>query len=364
MASNPNNTAGSAFVLQPLPPGRDLETTAVLRQAASAHRYLAELKGVALTIPNHNILIQTLPLMEAKDSSAIENIITTHDELYREGLFDEFIQSGAAKEVQKYAQAMRTGFERIKTSGLLTNALVIELQAMIEGNNAGFRKLPGTALKNDATGETVYVPPQDPETIIVLMGNLERFINDNDFSPLDPLVKMALIHYQFESIHPFYDGNGRTGRILNILYLVNQGLLNLPVLYLSRYIIRSKGEYYRLLQDVRDRSGWEDWILYLLKGVEETSRDTIERINRIRNLMQEYKTRIRSQFRFYSQDLLNNLFCHPYTKIEFLERDLDVSRQTAAKYLDSLVTGGFLEKAKIGVQNFYINQPLFRIFTE
>ncbi|KAF0178658.1 MAG: filamentation induced by cAMP protein fic [Nitrospirae bacterium] len=350
------------FILQELPPTVDLETKPVMRQAAQAHRFLAELKGVSKTIPNQSILINTLPLLEAKDSSAIENIITTHDELYKEDLFGEFIQNAAAKEVRDYSVALRHGFESVKHSGLLTNNLLLDMHKVIENNSAGFRKLPGTKLKNDLTGETVYVPPQNTDDVARLMANLERFINDDEMSPLDPLVKMAIIHHQFESIHPFYDGNGRAGRIINILYLVQKGLLDIPVLYLSRYIIKTKGEYYRLLQTVRDEGAWEEWLLYMLRGIEDTSKNTVALINAIRDLMQDYKNRIRSDFKFYSQDLLNNLFSHPYTKIEFIERDLGVTRQTAAKYLDELADSGLLVKEKIGRYNFYINKPLFDMF--
>jgi len=218
------------FVLSELPPNLELETKAVLKQTASAYRYLSELKGISKTIPNQGILINTLPLLEAKDSSAIENIITTHDELYKEGLFSDFYNNSAAKEVQNYSEALKTGFEKIKSFGLLTNNIIIEIQNIIEKNNAGFRKLPGTDLRNLHTGKLIYTPPQNNEDIVRLMSNLERFINNDQISDLDILVKMAVIHYQFESIHPFYDGNGRTGRIINILFLVLKGLLDIPVL--------------------------------------------------------------------------------------------------------------------------------------
>jgi Fic family protein len=353
------------FVLPELPPRVDLETKATLKQAAKAHRYLAELKGVAKTIPNQGILINTLPLLEAKDSSAIENIITTHDELYKEDLFENFVQSSAAKEVQSYAGAIRSGYQSVLERRMLTNNQILEIQALIEHNRAGFRKLPGTALVNDRTGETVYTPPQNGDDIIRLMGNLEKVINEEAFFPIDPLIKIAVIHYQFESIHPFYDGNGRTGRIINILYMILNGLLDIPVLYLSRYIIRTKDEYYRLLQAVRDSEDWEAWILYMLRGVEVTSQDTIRIIGAIRSLMKDYKTVIRDKHpKLYSQDLLNDLFRHPYTKIEFLERDLSITRQTAAKYLDELADAGLLKKEKIGKYNFYVNEPLFSLFLD
>ena len=344
-----------------LPLSVDLETKVLLKQLALAHRRLGELKGVSKTIPNQTILINTLPLLEAKDSSAIENIITTHDEVFREGLFESYVQNANAKEVQNYSLALRFGYEKIKTKGVLSNNLILEIQSQIEANRAGYRKLPGTQLKNDQTGEVIYTPPQNENEIIQLMSNLEKFINDDTISDLDPLVKMAIIHHQFESIHPFYDGNGRTGRIINILYMVHKGLLDIPVLYLSHYIIKNKMEYYRLLQDVREMENWEDWIIFLLKGVEETALQTIELVENIHELMKQFKIKIRNNFKFYSQELLNTLFYHPYTKIEFLEKDLKLSRQTASKYLEELSGEGLLQKEKIGKSNFYINQSLFEL---
>ncbi len=346
-----------------LPLQIDLETKQVLKSATTANRYLAELKGISETIPNQAILINTLSLQEAKVSSEIENIVTTHDEMYKAELYSGFATSSAAKEVQNYAKALRTGFGLVKKHRLLTCNYILEIQEILEGNSAGFRKLPGTDLKNKQTGETVYVPPQDNATIVSLMQNLEAYINDDTFSDLDPLIKMAVIHHQFESIHPFYDGNGRTGRIINVLYLVLKGLIDIPILYLSQYITETKSEYYRLLQSVRDTNEWEGWILYILKGIEITSRQTILMIQKIKELMQRYKHEIRKNFKFYSQDLLNNLFRHPYTKIEFLEQDLQVSRLTATKYLDQLAENGYLEKKKIWRTNYYINRPLFELLS-
>jgi Fic family protein len=334
----------------------------ILKKLATASRNLAELKGVAASIPNQGILINTLGLQEAKDSSAIENIVTTHDELFREVAFPEASSSAAAKEVSHYRQALRTGFEDVVKSGLLTNNHILQIQAELEQNSAGFRKLPGTALKA-GDGRTVYTPPQDPATIVALMSDLERFINDDSVFDADPLIKMALIHHQFESIHPFYDGNGRTGRMLNVLYLVKQKLLDIPVLYLSRHIVRTKADYYRLLQAVRDGNLWEDWVLYMLEAVEQTAAAGIETIQSIKKLLFDYKHRIRAAHKFYSQDLINNLFSHPYTKIEFVQAELRVSRLTATRYLDLLVEGGLLEKTKIGRSNYYINRPLYRVLT-
>jgi cell filamentation protein, protein adenylyltransferase len=350
-------------MLKKLPIKNDIETKNVLRKLASTHRALAELKGVVATIPNESILINTLGLQEAKDSSAIENIITTHDDIYKAGLKIEGFKSLNAKEVQNYISALKTGFSLISEKKILTNNDIIKIQSELEKNRAGFRKLPGTALINSGTGKTVYTPPQEYSEIMDLMSNLERFINDDTMSDFDPLVKMAIIHYQFESIHPFYDGNGRTGRIINVLYLVMKGLLNLPVLYLSKYLILNKGDYYKLLQEVRDTDNWENWLLFMLNGVEQISIETIQLIEKIRELIFEFKHLLRDKYKFYSQDLLNNLFNHPYTKIEFIVRDLGISRITAAKYLNALVKDGLLTKQKLGPGNYYINERLMNLLT-
>ncbi len=339
---------------------RRFETPAILRQLAASSRKLAELKGIAAAIPDQGILINTLGLQEAKDSSEIENIITTHDELFKDDVLPEAFANPAAKEVLRYRQALRVGFEQVRTTGLITANHVVAIQSELERNNAGFRKLPGTALK-DGAGRVVYMQPQDPAEIVDLMRGLERFINDPDAFDADPLIKMALIHHQFESIHPFYDGNGRTGRILNVLYLVKEGLLDIPVLYLSSHIVRTKSDYYRLLQTVRDQDTWEAWVLYLLEAVEQTAGQAIVTVNAIKAALGDYKHRIRAGYKFYSQDLINNLFTHPYTKIDFVQRDLQVSRLTATKYLDALVEGGFVAKQKMGRSNYYVNLALTSI---
>lgn len=349
--------------LSELPLNIDLETIKVLKSLPSAHAALAELKGIASTIPNQNILINTLGLQEAKDSSAIENIITTHDDLYKSELNLNKFNSLNSKEVQNYISALKRGFELSSKSGLLTHKIILQIQEVLEDNQAGYRKLPGTALKNAATGETIYTPPQDYDEIVRLMSNLEKYINDSEMSNVDPLIKMAIIHFQFESIHPFYDGNGRTGRIINILYLVIAKLQNLPILYLSSYIIKHKSHYYKYLQKVRDEDLWEDWILFMIKGVEETARETIELIIKIKELMLEYKQLLRDNYKFYSQDLLNNLFKHPYTKIEFVVQDLGVSRLTAANYLNKLAEDNVLKKEKLGTSNYYVNEKLFKLLT-
>ncbi len=349
--------------LKKLPFKQDVESKRVLKKLASAHRALAELKGVVSSIPNENILINTLGLQEAKDSSAIENIITTHDDIFKAGLNLEGLKSLNAKEVQNYISALKKGFGLITKNKILTNNDIIAIQSELEKNNAGFRKVPGTTLKNATTGKIVYMPPQDYNTIQDLMTNLELYINDSTMSEFDTLVKMAIIHYQFESIHPFYDGNGRTGRIINVLYLVMNDLLNLPVLYLSRYIIEHKADYYKLLQEVRETDNWENWVLYILDGVEQISKETIVLIGKIKDLIYEHKNLLRNNYKFYSQDLLNNLFKHPYTKIEFIENDLGVSRITASKYLNLLAKDNVLKKEKLGTGNYYVNEKLIQILT-
>lgn len=339
------------------------DAPAILKKLASSSRRLAELKGVAASIPNQGILINTLGLQEAKDSSEIENIVTTHDELFKDDVDPDAFANPAAKEVLRYRQALRVGFERVRSTGLLTANHIIEIQRELERNNAGFRRLPGTALK-DGAGRTVYTPPQESGEIVALMRGLERFMNEPDALGVDPLIKMALIHHQFESIHPFYDGNGRTGRIVNVLYLVKEGLLDIPVLYLSKHIVQTKADYYRLLQSVRDADAWEDWVLYMLQAVEVTAQQTIRTVQAIKQALMDYKHRIRATHKFYSQDLINNLFVHPYTKIDFLQRDLGVSRLTATKYLDALAASGFLQKQKVGRSNYYVNLALNQILLD
>jgi Fic family protein len=345
-----------------LPAIGDIETKAVLKKVALAHKALAELKGVAASMPNQSILINTLSLQEAKDSSEIENIITTHDALFSSNSLSRQFVTLAAKEVHNYATALREGFQRVKKTGLLTLNDILSVQAGIESNNAGFRKLPGTALKNDATGEVIYQPPQHPDEIVALMTNLEAFINTPEMADWDPLVKMAVIHHQFESIHPFYDGNGRTGRVINILYLVQQGLLDTPVLYLSRFVNQNKQDYYRLLQSVRDDGNWEPWLQFMLDGIEQTAGQTTRLVLQIKVLMQQVKQQLRTELpKIYSQDLINHLFRHPYTKNEFLTAELSVHRNTASKYLDELVRIGLLSKHKRAKENYYLNDALYEL---
>jgi len=351
--------------LKMLPFDMDFETIPVMRTLVEASRLLAEVKGQAKTIPNEEILINTLVLQEAKDSSAIENIVTTHDEILKAGI-DLKVEDLAAKEIQNYITALKYGYTRVKELGIISNNIIIGIQEKLEKKKAGFRKVPGTVLKN-SQGKTVYEPPQDHNEIVQLMNNLEKYLNDKEIQNIDPLIKMSIIHFQFESIHPFYDGNGRTGRIVNLLYLVNEGLLDLPILYLSRYIIQNKADYYFHLQNVRESesrqlsSTWENWIMYMLNAVIETSRTTIGLINSIKNLISEFSEIISEKTSFYNTDLINTLFKHPYTKIAFLEEDLGIHRQTASAYLNELCELGFLEKRKIGRSFYFINTKLLKI---
>lgn len=356
-----------SYQIPQLPLSYDFETKAVLKQVSETNRRLAELKGIAQTIPNENILINTLVLQEALDSSAIENIVTTSDDLYKAELDLGGEINAAAKEVLRYREAMYVGFNRVRAKKILSLNDIIAIQRELERNNAGFRKVPGTVLKSSG-GNVVYTPPQDSTEIEQLMSNLQQYINDSDRHPVDPLIKLPIIHHQFESIHPFYDGNGRTGRILIILYLIINELLDWPILYLSRYITHNKSEYYRLIQCIRDKNSdnfteWEQWILFILKGIEVTALQTIELVKQIAQLMAEYKNILRPLFKQqYKHELLNNLFFHPYTKIEYMQKDVMVQRKTATKYLDKMVVAGLLQKVKFGRSNYYINTKLMELF--
>lgn len=357
------------YPFTPLEQLGDIESKAVLKATAKAHQALGELKGLAVTMPNQYLLLATLSLQEAKESSEIENIVTTQDDLYRSHYQSQQFLSTSAKEVHNYAKALETGFTTVKQTGLVTNNTIIDIQRIIENNNAGFRTQGGTQLINEKNSEVVYTPPQTGQHIIDLMSSLENFINNDELSDYDDLVKMALIHHQFESIHPFYDGNGRTGRILNILYLSKQKLLGAPILYLSRYLNRNKAQYYALLQEVRDNhakaENWEPWLLFMLKALQITSQDTLKTIQGLIALMQTYKHTIKAKLpKIYSHELINNLFTHPYTKVEFLTQDLNIHRNTASKYLNQLVDIGLLTKHKLGKDNYYLNNELYALLSD
>lgn len=347
------------FIPNNLPLDIDIETKAILKKSILANKALAKLNGVAKIIPNQAILINSLILQEAKDSSEIENIITTHDELYQSSLDISNI-SHATKEVQSYSRALLKGFDLVKDNSLLLTRHIVDIQQELEGNVAGIRKQAGTVLKNLSSGEVIHTPPQEETTIRKLLDNLEQYINTND--GIDPLIKMAIIHYQFETIHPFYDGNGRTGRIINILYLVLNELLDLPILYLSSYIIKHKADYYRLLQEVRTKGSWEEWIIYMLEGIEQTATKQVQLINDIKELMDNTKEKLKSELpKIYSKDLLEVLFIHPYTKIDMIVDKLEVTRKTASLYLNQLEEIGLMNGVKLGKSKFFVNIKLFEL---
>ncbi len=354
------------YRIPPLPPPAELETPSILKAAALAHRHLAELKGRAISVPNPEILIDTLTLQEARASCEIENIVTTHDDLYRAVAFPDSSWNPATKEVTRYRSAVKLGFHQLQQNDhRLTNDLMVAVYRTVKSRKDGYRVRPGTVISNTFTGEVVHVPPQDPEEVQRRMDELTRFANDDSLSGLDPLIKMAVIHHQFESIHPFEDGNGRVGRILNVLYLVRCNLIETPILYLSGAITRSKPQYYRLLRAVQQEGVWEDWVTYMLGVVADTSRDTLQLVEKIRSLMTEYKDTIRSKLpRIYSHELLNALFRHPYTRIKTIQGDVRVSRPTAARYLMLLTEEGLLSKRRAGRADYYVNTRLVELFQE
>lgn len=348
-------------MLEKLPLKMDLETKEVLKQLSKTSRALAELKGIANTMPNQNILINAIMINEAKSSSSIENIVTTHDEIYK-AMVKTNDSTPAAKEVVDYRSAIWEGYNLIKEYEFLNINIIIKIQEKLEHNNAGIRRVPGTVIKNNVTGEIVYTPPQSKEEIMDYLQNLENYINQD--SDIDPLIKLAIIHYQFESIHPFYDGNGRTGRIINILYLVLKDMLDTPILYLSKYIINNKKEYYNLFQSTRNTNNFESWIIYILKGIEQTAGETINIINKIRDEMYLMKQELRSKTKIYSKELLEALFYEFYTKIPYIAKILNVSEKTAQKYLDMLVDLNFLTSEKVGRERIYKNERLFQIIKD
>lgn len=347
-----------------LPPANEkIETIAVLRQVAKSAIALAELKGLSQILPNPSILLNAVILKEARVSSEIENVITTHDKLYQALSASSTQVDHATKEVLRYREAMLAGFSMLQKRGFLNTNMIIAIQEILEENKAGLRKLPGTSLKNAVTGTVIYTPPDDRDTIVRLMKNLEDYINQED--EVSPLIKLAVQHYQFESIHPFYDGNGRTGRIINVLYLCLHNLLGSPVLYLSDYIIRYKSDYYRLLGEVKNKDNWQEWILFILKGVEEISRETILQIEAISKLFVATQDMIKNKAgNLYNKELLELLFEQPYCKIELVVDRLKVSRVTAAKYLKGLEQIGFLHSKKVWKETLYINTALFDLLKQ
>jgi Fic family protein len=353
-----SETPYNELPLLPLKPS--LETLPVMRAAIRANRALAELKGMAQTIPNQSIFIHTLSLKEAQYSSEIENIITTTDELYRAFSVSDGTMTQSAKEVLSYRTALWEGFSQLKKRGVLTTNVMNEIQATLLDNNAGIRSLPGTALKSATTGKIIYTPPVGKDVILDKLKNLEQYIHSDS---VDPLIKLAIMHYQFESIHPYYDGNGRTGRILNVLYLVYEDLLDQPILYLSHYIIQHKEDYYRLLQNCTFKQDYEPWILYMLKCIEESAKETISKIKSIQLLMQETALTIKEKLpKIYSKELVEVIFQQPYCKIKFLEDHGLAKRKTASEYLYQLEAIGILESKKIGRETLFLNVRLFELF--
>ena len=342
-----------------LPPARSkIESVKILHQLVKSSVALAELKGSAKTLPNPDILLNAVILKESRASSEIENVITTQDKLYQALSAKGQQIDPATKEVLRYREAMLFGYHFIQKKGFLNTNTIIDIQKVLEENQAGIRKLPGTALRNAATGKVIYTPPDDPDSINKLMKNLEEYFNEQD--EISPLIKMAVQHYQFESIHPFYDGNGRTGRILNVLHLILHGLIESPVLFLSTYIIDHKSDYYRLLQEVRTEDNWEEWILFILKGIEQTAKETIAEVHSINKLFLDTQQKVKVVApKSYSKELVELLFEQPYCKNEYLTERLSISRITASKYLKELEKAGILESKQIWKETLYINARLF-----
>jgi len=347
-----------------LPPKAEIETRTVLRKAISVGRALAELKGLGATIPNQSVLVNSLILQEARSSSEIENIVTTNDSLFRAFTSDTGKIDPATKEVLRYREALWEGFTGLKKRPVLSTNLFIKLVQTIRKNQAGIRNIPGTVVSNAVTGDIIYTPPEGETVIRDKLKNLEEYIHAED--DIDPLIKLAVIHYQFESIHPFSDGNGRTGRIVNILFLVSRGLLELPVLYLSKHIIENKSDYYRLIRGVTEHQKWEPWILYMLDAVENTAIYTRDKIIGIRDLMKETFRLAREKLpeRVYSKELIELLFRQPYCKIAFLVKEGIASRNIASNYLNELTKISILKKEKIGNEFVFLNIPLYELLTK
>lgn len=341
-----------------LPPPIELETTAVLKQTIAANQKLAELKGLVHSIPNQAVLIDGIVLQEARLSSEIENIVTTNDDLYRAASDERLATDPHSKEVLRYREALWHGYQVLRKKPLTTN-LFIEIAAIIKGTNIGIRRIPGTKIVN-SRNEVIYTPPEGEFLIRDKLTNLEKFIYAEDM--LDPLIKMAVLHYQFEAIHPFVDGNGRTGRIINILFLIEKGLIDQPVLFHSHYILRTKSSYYEKLRNVTEKGAWIDWILYMLKAVEVTALETQKRVKDIIEAMEVTKQLIQTKApKIYSKDLIEVIFKHPYCKARFIEAAGLAKRQTASVYLQTLQDIGLLSSIKLGREQYYINNKLVKI---
>ena len=351
--------------LSDLPPKKNLETIAIFKATIRANKLLAELKGYCQTLPYPQLLLNTIVLQESKESNAIENIVTTQDELYKATLMGDAVKNQSAKEVLQYREAMYWGIDELKKNNLLTTNLLVGLMQRLRNSTENIRKIKGTKLGNPANNSIVYTPPEGETIIRDKLSKLEIFMNDHLFSDLDPLIKMALIHYQFEAIHPFSDGNGRTGRILNVLYLIQQELLGLPVLYLSHYIIQKKAEYYRLLKAVTEENNWEEWVLFVVNGIAETSQMTLKKINSILELKANTEIKCKEILKSsYSKELVDLLFSHPYIKIKVLQDNNIAKRQTASDYLKKLEANSILSSMKMGNEIYYINTELLSVLSK
>ncbi|HGG9459357.1 TPA: protein adenylyltransferase Fic [Neisseria meningitidis] len=346
--------------LPPLPPKQDIESKTILKRCIAARASLARLKQAAELIPNQAMLINTLPVMEARASSEIENIVTTTDKLFQSLQMDTERQDPATKEALQYRTALFAGYESLTSRPLCTQTAIMVCNAIKHPYEMAIRKTGGTALKGGNSGNVVYTPPEGEETIRGKLENWERFIHES--GDLDPLIIMAAAHYQFEAIHPFTDGNGRTGRILNSLLLIEKGLLDLPILYLSRYIIENRADYYRLLLGVTERQDWESWIIYILDGVADTADWTVAKIDAIRRLFEQTRQHIRTHAQgIYTHELVNLLFEQPYTRIANLEAAGIAKRQTASKYLKELSDIGVLQEIAIGRDKLFIHPRLMEL---
>ncbi len=352
--------------LPDLPPKSQLETVEILKLTIEANKLLGELKGYCQTLPNPEMLLNTIVLQESKDSSAIENIVTTQDDLYKATLgFIDGINNSAAKEVIQYRQALYWGLEQMQKKGVITTNVLIGIMQTLRNSDENIRRNPGTKLANPNNNSIVYTPPEGESVIRQKMAALEHFINEQEAANLDPLIKMALIHYQFEAIHPFSDGNGRTGRILNVLYLINQNLISLPVLYLSYYIIQNKSDYYRLLREVTEKGNWAGWVIFILKGVAETAAMTLQKVSAIRELKQQVEIKVRETLKTsFSRELVDLLFSYPYIKIKVLEEQGIAKRQTSSLYLKKLTDAGILAAVPMWKENYYVNQQLINILSK
>ncbi len=345
-----------------LPPKADIETKEILRKTILAGRSLAQLNGTLRNLPNPTLFLDTIYLQEAKASSEVENIITTNDELYKSLVADRKVENSATKEVLSYKEALWLGLEQLKKKPFITTNLCISIVQCIKQNNASIRVTSGTTLSN-TKGEVIYTPPSGEAIIREKLANLEKFVNEND--TIDPLIKMALMHYQFEAIHPFADGNGRTGRILLLLYLKLSGLLDTPAIYLSEYIIKNKADYYKSLRSVTEKNDWENYILYMLDMIEETSARGLERLNKITKAVDKTAGEIKAKLpKIYSKDLVEILFRLPYTKRQHLVDENIGNPKTVGNYLMALEESGFLKSIKVGKEKLYLNERLLTILEE